>query len=37
MSQSLYEINEQLLSLTDEESGEITDWRQSYEYQKERN
>ena len=23
---NLYEINEQLLSLTDEESGEITDW-----------
>ena len=26
MSQSLYSINEQLLNLTDEESGEITDW-----------
>lgn len=26
MSSSLYQINEQLLSLTDEESGEITDW-----------
>ena len=26
MSQSLYSIHEQLLALTDEESGEITDW-----------
>ena len=26
MSQSLYQINAELLALTDEESGEITDW-----------